>query len=125
MAVNYSTSVKNNRMTQVVNAIDGGSGNGVLEIRTAGGSTLLASITLAKPCATVASGVLTLAGTPLSATAAASGTAAMARIKDSAGTLIVDNLTVGIAASDIVINTTSVSASQTVSLASGTLTHAA
>lgn len=126
MTIAYSTTVKNNRLTQVLNAIDGGAGNGVLVIGTSalsGATGVLASITLAKPSATVAAGVLTLSGTPLSATASATGTAAKAELRDSTGTVVASGLTVGTSASDIIINSTSISSGQTVQITSGTITH--
>lgn len=124
MAFSYSTTVKSNRMTQVVNAIDGGSGNGILRIYTSGFATALVDITLAKPSASVASGVMTFSGLPKTGTATGAGTAAAARLLDSAGTTVVDNLTVGTSGTDVIIDNTSIVVSQTVSLNSvSTITH--
>lgn len=127
MAINYSTAVKNNRLTQVVNAVDGGAGAGVLVIGTSalsGATGVLASITLADPCGTVSAGVLTLSGLPKSATASATGTAALAELRDSTGTVVASGLTVGTSAADIIINATAISVGQTVQINSGTITHA-
>lgn len=123
MAVNYSTTVKNARLTVVRDAIDGGSGPGTLEICTAAYASVLATVTFDDPCGNVSSGVLTFSATPLSATAGNSGTAAIARIKDSSGTVVCDGLTVGTSATDIIVNTTTVNSGASVSVTSATITH--
>lgn len=126
MAVNYPVAVKNARMTAVRDQIDAGAGAGILEIGTAGMATVLAQITLNDPSGTVASGVLTLSGFPKSDTSAnASGVAAAARIRDSNNTDIITGLTVGTSGSDINLDNTNISAGQTVTINSATITHAA
>lgn len=126
MAVTYSTTLKTSRMQAVIDAIDGGAGAGTLEIGTTGMALVLATITLADPCGTAASGVLTFDFDPdVSDTSAdATGTAAAARIKDSNGNVIVSGLTVGTSGTDIVLDSTSITAGQTVTLTTGTITHA-
>ncbi len=116
MAVTYSNTVKNNRMTQVLNAIDGGAGNGILKIGTTGMATTLVSITLAKPSGSVASQALTFSGLPKSGTGSGAGTAAAAQITDSTGTVVVDGLTVGTSGTDVIIDNTSIAIGQTVNL---------
>ena len=123
MAVNYSTTVKNARLTVVRDAIDGGSGPGTLEICTSAYASVLVTVTFDDPCGTVSSGVLTFSATPLAATASNSGTAAIARIKDSSGTVVCDGLTVGTSATDIIVNTTTVNSGASVSVTSATITH--
>jgi hypothetical protein len=127
MSLVYSTATKTARLQAVINQIDGGAGPGTLEIGTTGMGTVLAIITLADPCGTVSGDVLTFDFDPdVSDTAAdATGTAAAARIKDSAGTVVVSNLTVGTSAADIIINSTSITVGQVVTLTTGTITHAA
>jgi hypothetical protein len=124
MAVNYSTAAKNARLNGVVSVIDGGSGAGVLQIGTTAMGTVLATITLAKPSGTSSGGVLTFSGFPRSATAAATGTAAAARIRDSSGSDVITGLTVGAAGSgaDIILDTTSIDVNETVTLNSATIT---
>lgn len=122
MAVSYNTTVKSSRITVVKDAIDAGSSGGTLEILTSG-DALLASITLADPCGSVANGVLTLT-TPRSATASGTGTAAKAQIKDSNSTVIVSGLTVGTSGADVIVGTTSISSGNTVNLTSASITHA-
>lgn len=123
MAVNYSTTVKNSRLTVVRDAIDGGPAAGTLEICTAAYASVLATVTLNDPCGTVSSGVLTFSGTPIAATASNTGTAAIARFKDSTGTVVADGLTVGTSGTDITVNTTSFTSGGSVSVTSATITH--
>lgn len=125
MAVNYRTSLKTTRMTDVVNDIDSGAGAGYIEICTAAYASVLATITLADPCGTVTNDVLTFDFDPdVSDTSADNtGTAAIARIKNSTGTTIVDGLTVGTGSENIVLTTTSIVAGDTVTLTTGTITH--
>ncbi|GIH69434.1 hypothetical protein [Sphaerimonospora thailandensis] len=89
-----------------------------------GGATLLAEIALAKPAfGAAAAGVVTLAGTPLSATASGTGTAAWFRIVDSSGTAVMDGA-VGLSGSgaELILSATSLSAGITVTISSGTVT---
>lgn len=123
MAVNYSTAVKNTRMADVRNAIDAGPSAGTLEICDAGYATALATITLNDPSGTVSGGVLTFSGTPIAATASNNGTAALARFKDSTGTVVCDGLTVGTSGTDVIVSTTTFSSGGAVSLISATITH--
>jgi hypothetical protein len=124
MTVVYINSLKDTRMTAVVTALDAQTGNASIDILTAA-SVLLCNIPLSKPSFTEASQQITMAGAPKSGTAVASGTAALARIKDGAGTPnnIVTGLTVGTAGTDIVLNTTTIANGQTVTLTAGTITH--
>ena len=126
MAVTYSNTVKQARMTAVRDQIDGGSGPGVLEIGTAAMGTTLATITLGDPSGTVAgAGVLTLSGFPRSDTAAdASGTAAAARIRDSNGNVVISGLTVGTSGTDVILDSLSITSGQTVTINSAVFTHA-
>lgn len=124
MAVVYPTAVKNARLDAVTSAIGT---TGVLEIGTTGMATVLATIALGNPAAAAASGgVLTFSGFPRSDTAADNtGTAAAARIRTaSGGTDIVTGLTVGLSAADIILDSLSITAGQTVTLNSAAITHA-
>lgn len=123
MAVTYTTAVKNARLDAVVTAIGSA---GVLEIGTTGMGTVLATIALGNPAGTTSGGVLTFSGFPRSDTSAdATGTAAAARIRTaSGGTDIVTGLTVGTTGSDINLDSVSITAGQTVTLNSATITHA-
>lgn len=134
MSVVYQTTLKTNRMqlvadliaTKVAAASTGSATAGQLVIGTAslsGGTGVLATIALSTTPGTVTGAVLTLSGTPLSVAASGSGTAALAELRNNAGTTICSGLTVGTSATDIILNSTSVTAGQTVTITSGTITH--
>lgn len=126
MAVTYSTAAKTARMDAVIAQIDAGAGAGTLEIGTTAMGSVLAILTLADPCGTAASGVLTFDFDPdiTDSSANATGTAAEARIKDSDGTVIISGLTVGTSGTDIVLDSVSITSGQAVTLTTGTITHA-
>jgi hypothetical protein len=131
MAVTYSTAAKTARMNAVITQIDAGASTSTLEIGTASMAAVLAIFDLPDPCGTAASGVLTFDFDPdLSTTgeaAASTGTTAVeARIKDGDGTVVISGLTVGAASSgeDIELSNVSIASGQTVTLATGTITHA-
>jgi hypothetical protein len=110
-------------MTDVETDIDSGAGAATLEIGTTGfGSTLL-TFTLSDPAGTVSGDVLTLSGMPKTANAAAGGTAAEGRIKESGGTVIVSGLTVGTSGTNIIISNTTITNGAAYSLTAGTITH--
>lgn len=124
MSVIYNTAVIDARLQVVVDAIDAGSGSGKLKIGIAGMGLILSTIVFSKPCATISSGVLTISNVPLTdAYAAATGTAAAARIEDSTGVVVASGLTVGLSTSfDITISKTNISMGDIVVLVSGTIT---
>lgn len=125
MAVTYSNTVKDNRMTQVLNAIDGGAGAGYIEICSAAYAAVLATITLSDPCGSVAAQALTLTMPTSDTNADNTGTAAIARIKDSTGTIVVSGLTVSTSGADINLSSLAITAGDTVTLNSAVITHAA
>lgn len=126
MAVVYTTAVKSARMTAVRDAIDAGSGAGKLEIGTTGMASILAVIVLGDPCGTVTNGVLTFSGFPRSDTSAdASGTAAAARMRTSDDTDVVTGLTVGTSGTDVILDSVNITAGQTITINSASITHAA
>lgn len=124
MAVTYSTAVKDARMAAVRDQIDGGASAGKLEIGTSGMASVLATITLADPCGTVSGGVLTFTMPRSDTSADASGIAAAARIRDSNNNDIVTGLTVGTSGTDIVLDSVNITAGQTVTINSASITHA-
>lgn len=126
MAVSYNAALKSARMAAVIAAVDGGPGPGTLEICSAAYASVLATITLADPSFVENGGVITMAGTPRSDTSADNtGTAALARIKDSNGNVVVSGLTVDVSTGDIQLNSTAIVAGQAVAITAGTITHAA
>lgn len=126
MAVTYSTAAKNARLDAVIALIDGGTAspiNGRLEIGTTGMGTVLATITLAVPCGSAAAGVLTFTMPQSDASADDTGTAAAAQILDADGTAVITGLTVGVGSEDIVLDSASITAGQTVTINSAAITH--
>lgn len=134
MAVNYNATLKTNRMQLVADLIasktaaasTGTALAGSLVIGTSalsGATGVLATITLSATPGTVSGNVFTLSGVPLTATASATGTAALAEFRNNAGTTVVSGLTVGTSGTDITISSTSITSGQTVQVNSGTITH--
>ena len=134
MAVVYAATLKTNRMqlvpdligTKVAAASTGTSTAGQLVIGTSalsGGTGVLATIALSTTPGTVTGSVFTLSGVPLSVSASASGTAALAELRNNAGTTVVSGLTVGTSATDIILNSTTITSGQTVTITAGTITH--
>jgi hypothetical protein len=135
MAVIYRAGLRTNRLNLVVNELGSASAPtitttgvsaGTLVIGTSalsGSTGVLATITLDTTPATVSGNVLTISGLPKSATASNSGTAALAELRNNAGTVIVSGLTVGTSGTDIIISNTTITSGQTVQVTSGTITH--
>lgn len=125
MAVNYDTPTKTLRMQAVRDQIDSGVGPGTIEVCSAGFASVLIIFTLSDPGSSVATDTLSLLGLPKNANASNSGTAAVARIKDSGGTVRVNNLTVGTSGTDVIISSTAITSGLPYSLTAGTITHSA
>jgi hypothetical protein len=138
MTVSYNATVKTNRMTTVLAAINAqtfnapsGAGNTakmVIGDGTLSGATgVLATIVLPNPAGTVSAGVLTInTTTPLTINASATGTAAKAEIRTSADVVIVTGLTVGTSGTDVIVNSTSITSGQAVTMPTtpqSTITH--
>lgn len=122
MAVTYTAAVKNARLAAVVTEIGTA---GKIEIGTAGMASILAVIDLGNPAGTVSGGILTFSGFPRSDTSADnSGVAAAARIRKGDNTDVVTGLTVGTSAADIILDSVNITAGQTVTLNSASITHA-
>lgn len=127
MAVTYAqNALRVARMDEVIAAIDAGASAGRLEICSAAYASILATITLNDPSGTTGgAGVLTFSGFPKSDSSADNtGTAAIARIRDSNNNDVVTGLTVGTSGTDIILDSTSITAGQTVTINSATITHA-
>lgn len=116
MSVTYNTAVINDRLQVVINAIDAGAASGTLTIGTVGMGVTLAVITLSDPSATVSGGVLTFAGLPKATIATGTGIPAAAQIQDSNGTVVVSGLTVAQTAADVIVNQSTITAGDTVTL---------
>lgn len=128
LAVAYNTTVRNNRLTQVLNAIDGGAGAGLLRIydgsrpATCGTATTLgAELTYSDPSGSVASQVLTFSAITADPSANASITASWYRSVDSTGTCVEDG-NVGTSGSDLNLNTVTITVGVQVAVSSKTIT---
>lgn len=122
MSVTYSAAAKTARLQAVRDLIAAGSGPGVLQIGTTGFSTVLVSIPLTDP-PVVAQPLLTLLSAPATEAATGSGTAAVARVRDSNGTDIITGLTVGVSAADVILDSVSVTSGQDVTISTAVITH--
>lgn len=129
-ALGYSTTIRDARLQAIINAIDGGAGPGLWRIydgsrpATCGtATTLLAEITLSDPSATLSGQVLTFDNTPAltDSSANATGTASWFRLVDSTGTCCFDG-GVGTSGNDLNLTTTSIVATQPVTVSSATIT---
>jgi hypothetical protein len=107
MTVAYATAVKANRMTQVKNAIETGSGTACIKVYTSPrpatggtptGATLLATHNINNPCGTVTGADLELS-LAAESTIAATGEHAWARVLDRDGAFVAD-MSTGLPASN-------------------------
>jgi hypothetical protein len=120
MAVTYTTALKNSRLQAAIDAIGA---SGKLEIGTTSMALVLATIGLANPAGSASGGILTFTMPQSDTSADATGAAAAARIRTGADADVVTGLTVGTGATDIILNSTSITAGQTVTINSATITH--
>ena len=125
MALSYSDTVRDNRLTEIATA----AGTGAL-IRIYDGSrpatggaatTLLAELTVAGAFGSVSSQVLTVGAVTSDSSANALGDATWFRVVTSGGTFVLDGK-VGTSGSDLNLDSTSISIGQTVAISSFTIT---
>jgi hypothetical protein len=88
MAITHPAAVRTILSTAVRDAIDAGTGPGLIKIYTAGKAALLATLTCSDPCGSVASGTLTLSAVTRDSSADATGSAALFEVTDSTGALV-------------------------------------
>lgn len=118
MAITHSSGVRNTVATSVLGAIDAGSGNGTVQIYTAGFGTLLAELTFSKPSfGTPVNGTASANSITQDSSANATGTAAVFRVLDSAGNQVFAG-TVGTSAADMIVATTQITVGQPVTITS-------
>lgn len=133
MTTKLANATRSAAANAVVDSIDTG-GAGSIQIRTgsqptnaddAASGTLLVTISLASTAFGAASnGVATLASTPRTGTAVATGTAGYARVLDGAGAKVMDcSVTATGGGGDITLASTSIVTDTTVSLTSMTYTQ--
>lgn len=123
MALAFSTALRNARLDAISTAV-GSAGlwniyDGTRPATGGTATTLLAQLTCGSPFAPSAgSGILTLNNVTADSSANASGTATWARITTSGGTAVVD-MNVGTSGSDLNLTTTTIVATQPVSINNG------
>jgi hypothetical protein len=133
MTIGFDTGLRNARAQKIVDAIDGGTGAGTMNLyagtRPATGAavttqTLLGTVTFSDPSGTVTNGVLTLATVADDVSADATGDISWARVLDSDGSMVLD-LDCGEAGSgaDLIFNTVSAVAGGTIQIVSGAITE--
>ena len=98
--IRFVTTVKENALTQIKNAIDGGAGAGTIKIYAGvipatpadavTSQPLLGTLTFSDPCGMVVTGALTMSAITQDSSADANGTATWARIADSTGATVMD-----------------------------------
>lgn len=123
MAINnIATSVRNSMCDALVDAIDAGAGTSHLRIYTSAFGTLLAELDFANPAFGAASSGTATANTITDETSApATGTAAVIRVIDRNGTTVFEG-TAGTSGTDLVLNTTSITTGDRVTVSSATIT---
>lgn len=127
-----SDAVRNASADGAVDQTDVGAGTAVLEVYTgsapasigdAPAGTLLLSFDLPNPAfGAAAAGVATLAGVPISDVGVGAGTASYARFVNRNGDAVMDTESVGTAATEVIMSTTTVSVGLDVDLTAATIT---
>jgi len=112
-------------MTTVKNAIDGAASFGKLKIYSAAYAALLAEFACSDPCGVVAGtpAALTFSDLPKTTVGLLDGIAAVARFTDSDDVMVREGMTVGTAASDIIIDNVNIAVDQTVNWTAGVIQH--
>ena len=131
MTISLNSSLRNARAQKIIDALDAGASNGVINfyngIRPATGgltTALLATVTLSDPSASVSAGVITFDAIADDVSADANGTITWARFTDSDALFVMD-ASCGIAGSgaDIIFNTTQTQVGGAVQIISAVITE--
>lgn len=120
MATTLSAAAKDSQMTKLRDDLN----SGTLQIGTTGMASVLATLTFDATSGTVSGGILTFSSFPKTVAAAASGTAAEARCRTSGAADWITGLTVGTSGTDVILDNTSITVSQDVTINTATITHA-
>lgn len=129
MAIAFAVTTRNGWLDNINTLLNAGAGAALIRIYdgsrpSTGGTatTLLAELTCSDPAAAAAaSGVLTFSAITQDASANATGTATWFRMVDSAGNFVLDG-NVGTSGSDLNLTSTSITATEAVSISSATIT---
>ena len=123
MAVSIPNASINAMCNALVDLIDAGTGipTGAVEIRTAGGTTLLATLLMANPAFGAAAAGVATAATIADGSIVATGTAAIARLVDRDGVTVFE-MDVGTSGVEMIFDTVAFVSGATASLTSGTIT---
>jgi hypothetical protein len=120
MAVSLNATLRNARSTAIVTEAGA---TAKLTVYTAAYGAVLYTSTCAATLGTVSGGVLTFNAVG-SATASGAGTAAIARLfKTDGTTMVIEGLTVGTAATNIIITNTTIAVSDTITTSAATITE--
>ncbi len=117
--IHFAKTLKDAVLAPIVTAIDAGSGAGTIKIYSGTIPTdaataitsqvLLGTLTFSDPCGTIANNALTMGAITQDSSADATGTAAWARIADSAGVTVMDiNVTTTGGGGALTLNTTNI-----------------
>ena len=117
--IHFANTLKDAVLAPIVTAIDAGSGAGTIKIYSGTIPTdaataitsqvLLSTLTFSDPCGTIANNALTMDAITQDSSADATGTAAWARIADSAGVTVMDiNVTTTGGSGALTLNTTNI-----------------
>lgn len=124
----YSTTIRNNKLQAIIDAIDLGAGAGLIKwydgVRPATGgtvTTLLGTLTCSDPSATKSGGVLTFSAIASDTSADATATVTWGRVTDSTATFCFD-LNIAAAAADIIVNAAAIVTGAALSITSWTIT---
>lgn len=123
MTIIYNAATINGRLNVVISNIDAGPGAGVMRLLTSANQTV-SLVQLNKPSATTSGGILTFSGLPVAGPLTfIGGQIVAADIEDSTGIVVASGLTVGVSSAfDIIMQTTTVSSGQTITLTNATIT---
>lgn len=126
--MDYSLNVKRMRMKAVLDSIDGGNGPGIIELRDSA-RVILCTLLLQRPSFYLVGEDLQLAA-PTTGYVAIAGVATIGTISDGSGTLVVDEMTVGVDQTpdqihdyEIVLDNTTLEVGKQVTITSATIEH--
>jgi hypothetical protein len=126
--MDYSQNVKRLRMKAVLDSIDGGNAPGTIELRDAD-RVVLATLLLSRPSFYLVGADLQMVA-PTTTIIQITGRAAIGSITDGSGTIVIDNMTVGVDPTldethdfEIVLDTVDLEQGKQVTIATATIEH--